>query len=333
MNDLYIDIGSTNIKWRLGEGMCRSVSFPRPVVSDGVRFEVNPGESFSVIARAIADAAPGRIFIATQMHGYVLLQNGCEATNYISWRDTRAASLVTSATPLAPAYGTRVKANLPRLSVQTGSVAFDEFCSLGSYIARKLTGVNASHITDLAATGFYNVSEKCADSLSFALPTAFYGSVEALGRTKSGAEVFAPVGDQQASIRGALATLRGSQATLILNLGTAAQMCVVADSGTVGDFESRPYFRGRTLCTVTGLFGGGYLAKRPDDTDALADALFNDWHAALDKLPAAPQLLVTGGVVIHRRPLLDRVLPRLGLPLVFDSTSDALEGLRGIADA
>jgi len=316
MKNLYIDIGSTNIKWKRN-GVVHKTPFPAPTVDRDGLYEVDAEAIFSIVQGLIEDG--DRVFFSVQMHGYVLLKEGVAVTNYISWRDERGAKLTPKFT-VTKEYGVDVKPNLPRLSLQAQTVAFDTFCTLGSYLVYRLTGKNQTHITDAAPSGFYNVYERKRVETAFGLPAASY-AVEAVGRYKN-AEIYTPVGDQQAAILGAVGK---DFCGYVLNLGTAAQFCEISDSFVRGDFESRPYFDGKTLCTVTRLVGGGVIAKHTDEE--IFQRLVEEYGAALKKLPVCARLVATGGLVNHRKALLVRVLDALGVQYFMNEDCDVLTGL------
>ncbi|MBR2341451.1 MAG: hypothetical protein IKA72_03490 [Clostridia bacterium] len=314
--DLYIDIGSTNIKWKRAGGVSQT-PFPTPVYSENGRFEVDAEEIFNIVRRLIEDSK--RVFFSVQMHGYVLLKDGVAVSNYISWRDERGAA-VQPAFTLTKEYGVDIKPNLPRLSLQTQTVEFDEFCTLGSYLVYRLTGKNETHISDAAPSGFYNVCLREREQTAFKLPTPSY-EIKPVGHYLDTA-IYTPVGDQQASILGSVGRCFDGY---VLNLGTAAQLCEIANGFVSGEFESRPYFDGKTLCTVTRLIGGGVIAKYSDDE--IFEKLVEEYGGALKKLPVCKRLVATGGLVKYRRTLLCKVLDELGVEYSFNEECDALAGL------
>lgn len=327
--DLYIDIGSTNIKWSHGK-TAGKIPFPAAFDAAYPRYEVRADEIFSIVLNLIDTHRPRRAFFSVQMHGYVLLKEGREATGYISWRDERGKDLSPDFA-LTEEYGVRIKPNLPRLSLQAQSVAADEFCTLGSYLVYRLTGKNTTHVTDAAASGFYNVKTGERDSCRYRLPEAVYRVQEA-GRYKDTA-VFSPVGDQQASVLGAWKGMENAEG-YVLNLGTAAQLCCTAEGFAAGDFESRPYFGGNTLCTVTGLPGGGYISRTIGTTSAkaLRETLAEAYASALKKLPPRREIIVTGGVVHYHRILIEETLETLQKEYVLNEGADALAGLKILAE-
>ncbi len=321
--DLLIDVGSTNIKFQCN-GEAGSVPFPAPKRCDGLFYEVDREKIFAEIIQIVERFRAERIFFSVQMHGYLLARGVRFVTDYISWRDKRGEGK-TPAFSLTPAYGVHIKPNLPRLSLQTYKETADEFFTLGSYLVYRLTGVNASHITDLAPSGFYNVATRCADGAVYKLPRAHY-EVQKIGNYRSSA-VYSPVGDQQAAVFGA-----EKEDCYILNLGTAGQMCTVSEDFVSGAFESRPYFGGRTLCTVTGIAGGAAIGAFTGSEKALENFLYAEYRSAAAKLPERENIIVCGGVARYREGLLVGVLERLNLPYEFYKESDALRGLQKIAE-
>lgn len=335
MRNLLIDIGSTNIKWAINQGdeilEVLKTSFPPKKELPAPFYEVELSKINDIIIDIINSQKDiDNIFISTQMHGYVLADKDRKPiTDYISWQDERA-SLVEYPYQVTKQYGVDLKPNLPKASVYAISRLnpelyenIREFFTLGSYIAFYLTQNNATHITDGAPSGFYNVATREADQTPFRLPSVKY-DVEIIGQYK-GINVYSPVGDQQASILGSLAP----QDSYILNLGTAGQMCAINDDFLEGDFEPRPYFYNKTLCTVTRLMGGKFIQYYQGED--LAEKLYDNYLTAIKKLPSRGKVLATGGVVNYQKELLAKVLDKIGLPYAFNEKADALNGLKILA--
>lgn len=336
MKNLLIDIGSTNIKWAVDDNNSNlkvsKTAFPQSKPLPLPFFEIEIDKITDIICDIINNAEDIKnILISTQMHGYVLTdENNNPVIDYISWQDERA-SLVQYPYKIPKEQGVDLKPNLPRASVYAISQLnpeiyqkVHEFFTLGSYISYYLTKNNTTHITDAAPSGYYNVVTRQAEKTQFRLPQASY-DVEIVGRYKD-INVFSPVGDQQAAILGC-----GAQTdTYILNLGTAGQLCAINDTFIKGDFESRPYFNNRTLCTVTRLMGGKFI-KNYQGQD-LEDKLIQNYLDAIKKLPNKSKILVTGGVVNYQKGLLTKVLNNIGLPYTFNETADALNGLKILAE-
>lgn len=331
--DLLMDVGSSNIKWKIyeegkgtGEG---SIPFPAPLRDEYPYFEVDGEESIGCVQKIIRLFSPSRTFFSVQMHGYILLKNGKPVTPYISWRDKRGEG-ITPHFSITQEYGVSLKPNLPRLSLQTLHTDADSFCTLGSFLSYCLTGRNETHITDAAASGFFNVKLKSIDECRLYLPEAsFY--VKEIGRYAS-SRIYTPTGDQQASVLGAVSACSEHGNGYVMNLGTAGQLCMISEKFIRGDFESRPYFYGKTLCTVTGLPAGEFLKRQKNaDRTQTEEIMYQKYFSALQKLPRRKSILAVGGVTKYHRDLVERVLNRLGLDYFVDEKSGAIEGLKILA--
>ena len=336
MRARLIDVGSTDIKSALYDLKTGELSewievpFPPAVVTQYPFYEVDVDEVERRV-RFVMGKSQEALFLCTQMHGYVLMREGKACTRYISWRDTRA-ELAQLPAPLPACYGVKMKANLPRASIDYTQKYLpneingaDTFCSLGSYLAYCLCGVNAAHITDLSASGFYNAESGVAGPYWLHLPKA-HVRVELLGIEKySHCRVYTPCGDQQTAVLGS-----GMQETSWgLNIGTASQLFCICDERAEGDFESRPYFGKKTLCTVSGLPGGRIIANCSDAE--ICDTLVQSWKEALAKLPQKNSLTVMGGVVKYRRKLLEECLCMLGVAGTFCGGNETIVGLMRLA--
>lgn len=323
---LYLDIGSTNIKYGTSlSNEIDSVSFPMPIKNQYPYYEVDVDELIGIIKNIISSIKPDELYISTQMHGYVLLRNGKKVTNYISWRDERGHDLKPNFV-ISEEYGVNIKNNLPRLSIQSQDVEFDEFASLGSYIAYILTGKNESHITDLAASGFYNITKQKADNVSFKLPVAHYK--ETVVGTYGGVKVYSPFGDQQSSVYG-IPDYLNKDCSLILNVGTASQICFISKDFIKGKYESRPYFDNKYLLTVTRLPGGAFIYGKKDDE--LFDDLYETYKKTIASLPTCEQIIVTGGGSRDKKDLFNSIFKKLGIKCIFNENIDAINGLRLLA--
>lgn len=338
MKTLFIDIGSSSIKWAEdytvdspnGVLNVQSIPFPKAFNDVFPYFEVSIEKIINIIINIIEGAMPEKLFISAQMHGYVLTDGeGCNITQYISWQDQRAR-LVQYPYKISKEHGVDLKPNLPRASIYAMSklqpdifARAREFFTLGSYVAHTLTGRNITHISDAAPSGFYNVITDSADAYDLKLPKSVK-DIEVAGEYK-GIKVFTPVGDQQASILGT----ESEKDSYILNLGTAGQLCTVNDNFITGDYESRPYFFGRTLCTVTGLMGGkAILDYKGDDIESV---LYENYMSAIKKLPYRDKLVVTGGVVKHRQKTIKEIAKKLCVNYSLNMGLDAINGLKIIA--
>ena len=335
-----VDVGSTSIKYsrceKGGRQTAGSLPFPGPMARESPFFEVDAEEIMTPIKEILAPVQPGdRVVLSVQMHGYLLADGkGSLLTPYISWRDRRSECL-----PPEQRYpfdlprwcGVSVKPNLPLSGLNAMRMMqpalFSEvrrFYTLGSLIAERLAGVNASHITDLAPTGMYDARSGAQRHIDFVRNILFPQSMAfgPLGMYR-GAKVWTPVGDQQASVAGS-GLVRDEY---LLNLGTAAQACTLSEEEVYGDYESRPYFDGRTLCTITGLTGGRDYQALAADPEYASRRLAAEYGKAVSRLPARHAIRAVGGVCRHYRVLVEETLKRIGLPWTISEDADALDGL------
>lgn len=341
-----MDIGSTSIKWAAYDTCMQvkseplSLPFPLPIVHDSIHCEIDIEKIIEAVSTILKSTIPADcILISTQMHGYLLgTGHGEVITRYISWQDTKSMQTVGGKScferfsfKLPPESGSRIKPNLPLCGVYAIKniqpelfSRVKEFYTLGSYIAFRLTGVNGTHITDAAASGFYSKETGEPQFNPFPelkLPLAFQ-SIRPIGKWKNIA-VYTPVGDQQASVMGCNLNYKTQY---LLNLGTAAQLCTVSEGHAYGDYESRPYFGNSTLCTVSGLPGGREIASDENAKNSFHDMVAS-YRAAISKLPPREELILTGGVLKHFPSFVSAVCDELKLPCRLCGRKDALDGL------
>ena len=337
MENLCIDIGSTKIKYALFSQeeriACGQTPFPSPVKDDGVIYEISASAVFDKVQEIMrAFPAAENVLFSVQMHGHIL---SLENDVYVSWRDKRSElggvykkyeKIFKES--LSGKSGTSSKPNLAVYSLlygyETGKKIGGELFSLGSYLIFRLSGKNVSHITDLCALGFYledgNKNEKLCEKLPFQvkLPecAVSFSECGTFGEKK----IFSPAGDQQASV---FALQKTEDA--ILNVGTSAQICRVAERGTYGNFESRPYFGDRTLCTRTGLIGGAAL-RTASDFEKVKAEMAVQYGNAFDAVDAGKNILCTGGAFGFYKDLLAEVVEKTGRRAVFGN-GEATDGL------
>ena len=337
MKNLYIDVGSTTIKYMYGNGMRAqrgSVPFPRPNRESGGFFEVSAGEILDKIIRII-DAFPEaeNVLFSVQMHGYIL---SCQQDIYISWRDRR--SLIGNAFEgyeerygnlIGPYSGTSSKPNLAVYSLlynsEHGLTINGELFSLGSYIMYVLTGCNRSHATDLCALGFYlfdgTPNKKLLQKLPFFIKLPKCGADGEICGTYRAKRIWLPVGDQQCSVL----AVEDDHYT-VLNIGTAAQVCRTAIGFISGRFESRPYFGGNTLCTKSGLIGGAQICSNIQYKEFEASVI-KQYGLALADIHAEKQILCMGGAFRYYGKFLKNMIQKLGYEIKI-CNKDTLDGLQ-----
>jgi sugar (pentulose or hexulose) kinase len=136
--------------------------------------------------------------------------------------------------------------------------------------------------------------------------------------------VYTPVGDQQSAVLGANA----DEQNYVMNIGTAGQFCSISPTFVSGDFESRPFFDGKILCTVTNLPGGKIIETYEKKW---ADHIYEIYSDAMRKLPKRKGIIVTGGFAKQYREEIITALKRFELPYVFSEKEEALSGLNILA--
>lgn len=339
METIYIDIGSTDIKFCNSQDKKKIHTVPFPMSLTRFPYFEADAEEIICAVRAIINQFPTaeKILFSVQMHGYILRMKSGTVLPYVSWRDRRAETFAKGDIEVKLPFqcGTSCKPNLPAVSIRyrIGSGEFaltdiDEFFTLGSYLIYRLTGKNATHITDAAATGFYDGVGN-ASVTPFRLPQVMKFS--AVGKYE-GKSVYTPIGDHQASI----VSLDSSvlRRCVILNMGTAAQICSVGDRYINFNkclCESRPFFEGRRLYTVTGLFGGEWIRCNYQDKRGQVEAAIQ-YRKAISVLPTKNELAVIAGRVSeYFGGFLENVLNRLDMPW-FYAHSSALDGLAKLAE-
>ncbi|MBQ5809183.1 MAG: hypothetical protein IIW21_05450 [Clostridia bacterium] len=321
VKDLLIDVGSTFIKYRLfdsavGVMMCDgSVPFPR-----GECYGEDVADAVRGVFLAVAEHHPRRAFICVQMHGYITEQGGT-VSPYSSWRDANGRVEAVSDSDMDfSALGTALKANLPLVKLW-GKPRCDAFYTLGSYICKALTGINATHVTDACASGFYYAANGAVNGYapSVNMPRA-YTEVTPIGKYGD-CLIYTPVGDHQASYLGA-----GGDA-LLLNIGTASQLSVLGEVGEDGCGEARPYFCGnKRLYTVSGLVGGDCL-YRGEGIDELEKQL----SRALDILPKRSDIILGGGGAETVFSSLRTFFEKRGMTCTMSEARIGLDGLAVLA--
>lgn len=292
MNYVALDIGSSFIKAALldtarGKILNERIEPQLPATGAGAgRFEVD-AEALYQTAKALIDAYAREeqvagVLLSTQMHGFILADaKGGPLTPYISWQDERCLmpmpggkktylehlKTVFSREDMkhASAYIKPYMAlcNLYAMldqgySIQPGT----HFCTLGSYLIFRLTGNNVCHVTNAGPTGFANVRDVAWDravieragcgALTFPRIT---DRLESCGRYRS-LDIYPDLGDHQCSVLGIGAHARTD---LIVNIGTAGQIACISDEFMWGTHESRPFFDGQYLNTISQMPGGRNL--------------------------------------------------------------------------
>jgi xylulokinase len=240
--------------------------------------EVDPRAVMTAVEkllRSLQQTDAAGILLCGQMHGFILVDEDGEAvSNYISWLDQRvtatefedmsAAITVAerqdlgnefrSSIALAQLYWLRRHHRLPRGAAPV---------SIADYVAGRLCRtmplIDPTQAAAFGAlrlnTGDWHrevIGKLGLDGLRWpeVRPS---GSVVGCWR---GAPCFASVGDQQCALAGALL----AEGELSINIGTGSQVAMLCREPARAPIQTRPYFGGRLLRTITHIPAGRALS-------------------------------------------------------------------------
>lgn len=296
MRYIALDMGSSFTKVAaldmdaLRVGDIRTLPTPPNMAARSNLYEIDMKTYFAQIKcmlDGMLDAYPDArgILISTQMHGYVLTDARFRlVAPYVSWRDRAFDERVEEGISYLESLsrrmdehmmyfsGTPLKGNLSAVNLSARirlGQRFDEktlFHTLGGYVLARLGGEYVCHITNAAPSGLVCLPRgKWDDKLitqfglrGFCFPritTQFEpcGIYKYRSRT---IELYPDIADHQACVAGCF-TRPGTD--LNINIGTAGLTGVIRRGFTRGQFETRPFFDGLYLYTVTNLPGGRHL--------------------------------------------------------------------------
>ncbi|MCC6862065.1 MAG: hypothetical protein IT158_26065 [Bryobacterales bacterium] len=284
---LGIDVGTSFIKAALIDAgaltLRGSVRQPFPEFLAGLSLkhrEVDPRAVMAAVESAIQGlaidpAACDGVVLCGQMHGFVLVDERGEAvSNYISWLDQRVspeefeeiASRVSeneraelgnefrSSIALSLLYWLRRHGQLPEGGATPVSIA--------DYVAGRLCGSPPiMEPTQAAAFGALRLGtldwhREVIGKLGLeALRWPEVRPTGAVAGWWNNLPCYAAAGDQQCALAGALL----GEAELSVNIGTGSQAALIAETPQGGPHQTRPYFDGRFLRTITHIPGGRAL--------------------------------------------------------------------------
>lgn len=341
MKALGIDIGSTSIKGAVldleGQQLGKIVSRPFPAPIAGLPpgwFEVSPTEVHAATRQVIDELLrdeprPSGIFVSAQMGGVVLVDaKGVPLSNYLSWRDQRSleihpefgksyleevrhrwseGDLPLLGNELQPGsspvllFWLRLNGQLPQGAIP---LSIGDFVILPRYSPRL-------HVTQ--AIGQLDLNTKDYRRNSFAklglghlsLPTV----VNQIGPTctpefgTGGSSLWGSYGDQQCALLGA--GLKPGE--LSLNISTGSQVSMRVGQFTPGPYQTRMFFEGDYLNTITHLPAGRSLNVLVDLLTELARAeditLRDPWGELIRRATAVEQTDLTTSLSYFAGPL------------------------------
>ena len=324
-----VDIGSSFVKAAVLDvdslALIRTARAPFPETVSGLptgHFEIDPLQIAATVEFTIRELLDGPeeisgILFCSQMGGLVVVdQDGRPLSNYISWRDQR--SVLTEGRSNDSSYrrlrerigddlfgtiGRELKpgsmlslldwlherGRLPRTGVPLG---------LGEFVVQRLC-VAPAVVEPTSALGTLDLAP-CKWALrvfaAAGLPelnwprlAEFHNSA---GEYKAGRRTipcYPAIGDHQAALAGAL--LQSGE--LSINVSTGSQVSQITESLRLGNCQTRRYFDGRYLNTLTHLPAGRSLQVLIDLLTELArksgQAIDDPWKLAVEAAEAAPE--------------------------------------------
>lgn len=295
MKCLGIDIGSTSIKGAVLDLEQRTVGatisrpFPTPLLDQPAGWvEIAPAAIESAVASVLAsliERAPDaqQLYCSGQMGGLILVnEQGKPLSNYISWRDQRTLAADPNgrccldnirdrweSTDIFAAVGRELQ---PGSTLALLAWLNDREClsaeaiptTVGDFALGRLCGsAGPMHVTQ--TLGMLDLSTSTWHRDAFAVVGLERSRLPVLSQEESSVgvceiaghklTVFGSYGDQQCALRGA--GLQGDD--LSLNISTGSQVSRRVKQFQPGDYQSRKYFFGDWLNTVTHLPAGRSL--------------------------------------------------------------------------
>jgi len=306
---IALDLGTSFIKGavidleRLRLGPVQRLPFPEPIPGlPPLFYEVDPAQILAAV-RGLLDQllaqAPNCAGIVTcgQMGGLILTtQQGEPLSNYISWRDQRLLTRPPARgntyfelleQQLSPAersqLGNEVRPGLPVSTLFW--LAEQKSLPRSRAIAATLTDFVLANLCGAApamdvtqATGALNLETLdwhypvfARLGLEAVLWPALSDLREPVGHFEAGGSslpCYAPVGDHQCALLGAYLDYR----ELSLNISTGSQVSLLTPQCQPGNYQTRPYFDGRFLNTISHIPAGRSLNVLMDLLSELAVA-------------------------------------------------------------
>jgi sugar (pentulose or hexulose) kinase len=223
-----------------------------------------------------------RIYISTQMHGFVLVDGSSQAcSNYISWKDRRsevfrigedsALDWLKKNIPndILMKTGMGLRSGLPSVNlfvlqrqkkIKTGM----SFGTIGDFIVSSLTNTRIStSLSNAAGTGLFDVENNNWNSylidmlgLQLNFPILNKKTSTPVGLYK-GIKVFPAIGDQQASLLGLERDLSN---VAVSNIATGSQVTLTSPKLMLSNsFQTRPYINNTFLLTIPFIPAGRVL--------------------------------------------------------------------------
>lgn len=298
MTFLALDLGTTFIKGALLDldslqmSNIRRLPFPGPLAGLPTYFyEVDPMRVVATVRRlieellALTDSCEGIVF-CTQMHGMVLCtEQGAPLSNMITWQDQRVltphpdgkgshldrlqqlisreeqqhlGNELQPSRPLCYLYWMAENGKLPDQPAYPAALTDFVIANLCQTApSTEPTNAGAHCLFDLTSGQWHHaiIERLGLTNLHWHEIRPFgtvAGKFEIAGRTIS---CYNPVGDHQCALVGAFL----SERELSLNISTGSQATFLTPTLTLGNYQTRPFFDGGFINTITGVPAGRAL--------------------------------------------------------------------------
>ena len=345
MQYLALDIGSSSIKGALLDlerlKIGQTVRRACPAATPGLpprHFEIDPDAVTRVVQGILEELvdrgdAPAGIVSCTQMAGTVLIdRRGTPLTDYLSWRDQRVLDDDPS-TPGTWLDSLQVKLTDRQRAELGGELQTGASCSLlywlggqnrlptaatplglGEYVWSRLCGAppavertNALGALDLTSGDWHHgvLAELGLDRLVWPPliePSEPLGAVTLADRQ---VPCFPPLGDHQCALLGT----RLEPGELSLNISTGSQVSQLSRELTLGSYQTRTYFDGQFLNSITHLPAGRSLNVLVELVNELARELdpgHDPWPAINRAIQRAPETDLEADLAFFAGPLGER---------------------------
>jgi sugar (pentulose or hexulose) kinase len=341
---LGIDIGSTSVKGAvldLAEDAVRppvARLFPAPIPgTPSGRVEIDPRAICATVDEVLSELMQQspeatRVYFSGQMGGVILLDERAKPlTNYLSWRDQRTLESSGEGSLFERVRGTWDKSGEFRelgSELQPGSTtcmlawlaASDELprdaipTCIADFVIARLAGhpipMHATHaigLLDLARDDWHRPALASIGIEGVRLPDLSLnehcvGTAMISGRR---VELFGSYGDQQCALRGA----HLQRGELSLNISTGSQVSRREPAFEPGNYQSRKYFFGDYLDTVTHIPAGRSLNVLVELLTELARAegmsFVNPWKTIERKVEEVPDTELEVDLAFFRSPVGD----------------------------
>jgi len=327
---IVVDVGTSFIKAAVADvdslALRLTVRAPFPEFLSGLPplyCEADPGAVMNTVEDLLAHLMPHAscegILLCGQMHGFVLVGGAGEpVSNYISWLDQRVsraefeemAAQVTEKerNELGNEFRASIALALLHWMRRHGTLPAGEVTpvSIADFVAARLCGTRpVMEPTQAAAFGALRLGDlgwhkEVIGKLG--LDSLRWPEVRQSGSVAGawcGIPCYTALGDQQCALAGALL----AEGELSVNVGTGSQVAIITGTVQPGGHQTRPYFDGRFLSTITHIPGGRALSALIGLLTELGGATEDEaWRKIEAAVAAVPATDLRAGIAFYPGP-------------------------------